>query len=222
MIDVCFLALGPPTQIDFSVSIIRNIEAHSSLPVRYHLLVDRPRKELRAQMHARAAWKGVPKRMVSLHSVKRLGVATKALYKGLASTATGPGPIYLYKPLLHLVQLSPPAAAAAAAPPPPPGARVEPAAPPALVCPPPAAPPAAARRRHASAAATPDARQRAAGRAARSRAEARGVPPRRAHCPRTRALRARWRERRRLASSLKSFLEGVNPVSLELNRILYV
>ena len=103
MIDVCFLALGPPTQIDFSVSIIRNIEAHSSLPVRYHLLVDRPRKELRAQMHARAAWKGVPKRMVSLHSVKRLGVATKALYKGLASTATGPGPIYLYKPLLHLV-----------------------------------------------------------------------------------------------------------------------
>ena len=50
MIEVCFLALGRPTQVDYAVSIIRNIEVHSSSDVRYHLLVDKPTALLGAQV----------------------------------------------------------------------------------------------------------------------------------------------------------------------------
>ena len=126
--DVCFLALGAARQMDASTSIIRNIEAQTSKRVRYHLLVDKPRAQLHAQMQSSVtAWRGVPKSKLHLHSVRRLSPETKALYDGghfwfrllersmylivltrarykrLASSATGPGPIYLYKPLLHLV-----------------------------------------------------------------------------------------------------------------------
>ena len=100
---MCFLALGAPKQIDASASIIRNIEAQTSSAVRYHLLVDQPREALRKQMHEAAAWRGVPKRKITLHSARRISSSTRALYRRLSSTATGPGPIYLYKPLLHLV-----------------------------------------------------------------------------------------------------------------------
>ena len=105
-VDVCFLALGPPSQIDYSTSIIRNIEAQSARrgTVRYHLLVDRSPSHLRAQMHVRAAWRGVPKRRVFMHTVSDISADAKALYRALSRTATGPGPIYLYKPLLHLVR----------------------------------------------------------------------------------------------------------------------
>ena len=105
MVDVCFLALGPSTQIDYSTSIIRNIEAQSARrgSVRYHLLVDRSPSHLRAQMHLREAWRGVPKRRVFMHTVADISADAKALYRALSRTATGPGPIYLYKPLLHLV-----------------------------------------------------------------------------------------------------------------------
>lgn len=105
VVDVCFLALGPPAQIDYSTSIIRNIEAQAAptTSVRYHLLVDRPRASLRAQMHQRGAWRAVPKRKIHLHSVRRIPNEARALYRQLSRTATGPGPIYLYKPLLHLV-----------------------------------------------------------------------------------------------------------------------
>ena len=39
MVEVCFLAMGKPTQVDYAVSIIRNIEAHAANDVRYHMLV---------------------------------------------------------------------------------------------------------------------------------------------------------------------------------------
>jgi hypothetical protein len=104
VIDVCFLALGPPKQMDASTTIIRNIEAHrSNSTVRYHLLVDKPTRVLRKEMRYRAAWRGVPKRAVSLHSIAELPPAVRALHSRLSRTATGPGPLYLWKPLLHLV-----------------------------------------------------------------------------------------------------------------------
>ena len=103
-IDVCFLALGPPSQIDASTSIIRNIEAQSARhAVRYHLLVERAPEQLRAAMRSRRVWRGVPKKRVHLHTTSGVPVAAAALYRQLSRTATGPGPIYLYKPLLHLV-----------------------------------------------------------------------------------------------------------------------
>ena len=104
-VEVCFLALGKPTQIDYSTTIIRNIEAQSTTrgSVRYHLLVDQSPTLLRAQMHVRPKWFGVPKRRVFMHTIADIPASVKALFKRLSSTATGPGPIYLYKPLLHLV-----------------------------------------------------------------------------------------------------------------------
>ncbi len=103
-IDVCFLALGAPSQIDATTSIIRNIEAQSARhTVRYHLLVDRAPEQLRAAMRSRRVWRGVPKKRVHLHTTRGVPVAAAALYRQLSRTATGPGPIYLYKPLLHLV-----------------------------------------------------------------------------------------------------------------------
>ena len=104
VVDVCFLALGKPTQIDFSTSIIRNIEAQAiNSTARYHLLVDQSVRELRRDMQTRAAWRGVPRRRVFLHSVTDIPPHASALYRRLCRHATGPGPIYLYKPLLHLV-----------------------------------------------------------------------------------------------------------------------
>ena len=102
-VEVCFLALGPPTQMDSAVSIIRNVEAHASGGVLYHLVVDKPTDDLRRQMQARAAWRGLPLKRVRLHDVRQMAPADAALYSKLKSTATGPGPLYLYKPLLHLV-----------------------------------------------------------------------------------------------------------------------
>ena len=61
-------------------SIIRNIEAQSArrAAVRYHLLVDRAPAVLRAQMHQRKAWSGVPKRRVHLHTIDDLSASTRA------------------------------------------------------------------------------------------------------------------------------------------------
>ena len=104
MVDVCFLALGSSRQIDATTSIIRNIEAHSvTSTVRFHLLVDKSPAVLRREMKARAAWRGVPTERVYLHATYEISASTRMLYKRLSRTATGPGPIYLYKPLLHLV-----------------------------------------------------------------------------------------------------------------------
>ena len=50
-----------------------------------------------------ATWRGIAKRRVHLHSVGDAPPVAQSLYKQLSRTATGPGPIYLYKPLLHLV-----------------------------------------------------------------------------------------------------------------------
>ena len=104
-IDVCFLALGKSSQIDYSTTIIRNIEAQSPRRsrMRYHLLVDQPTQALREAMHTRRKWRGVPKRRVFLHTIASISTAARTLYRQLSRTATGPGPIYLYKPLLHLV-----------------------------------------------------------------------------------------------------------------------
>ena len=54
-------------------------------------------------MHVRPKWFGVPKRRVFMHTIADIPASVKALFKRLSSTATGPGPIYPYKPLLHLV-----------------------------------------------------------------------------------------------------------------------
>ena len=71
--------------------------------MRYHLLVDQPTQALREAMHTRRKWRGVPKRRVFLHTIASISTAARTLYRQLSRTATGPGPIYLYKPLLHLV-----------------------------------------------------------------------------------------------------------------------
>ena len=107
-VDVCFLALGAPTQIDMSVSIIRNIEAQSvNSTVSYHLLVDKSPSELRQEMQQRAVWRGLPIDRVHLHTVADIPRKVRDLYRRLSHSATGPGPIYLYKPLLHLVRDAP-------------------------------------------------------------------------------------------------------------------
>ena len=103
MVEVCFLAMGRPTQVDYAVSIIRNIEAHATKDVRYHMLVDKPPAPLEAQMRERAVWRGLPMERVRLQSVEDISAAAKTLYRALSATATGPGGLYLYKPLLHLV-----------------------------------------------------------------------------------------------------------------------
>ena len=103
MVEVCFLAMGKPTQVDYAVSIIRNIEAHAANDVRYHMLVDKPPAPLEAQMRARAVWRGLPMERIRLQSVVDMSESAKTLYKALSATATGPGGLYLYKPLLHLV-----------------------------------------------------------------------------------------------------------------------
>ena len=103
LIEVCFLAMGKPTQVDYAVSIIRNIEAHAANDVRYHMLVDKPPAPLEAQMRARAVWRGLPMERIRLQSVLDMSESAKTLYKALSATATGPGGLYLYKPLLHLV-----------------------------------------------------------------------------------------------------------------------
>jgi len=103
MVEVCFLAMGKPTQVDYAVSIIRNIEAHAANDVRYHMLVDKPPAPLEAQMSARAVWRGLPMERIRLQSVVDISESAKTLYKALSATATGPGGLYLYKPLLHLV-----------------------------------------------------------------------------------------------------------------------
>jgi len=103
MVEVCFLAMGKPTQVDYAVSIIRNIEAHAANDVRYHMLVDKPPAPLEAQMRARAVWRGLPMERIRLQSVLDMSESAKTLYKALSATATGPGGLYLYKPLLHLV-----------------------------------------------------------------------------------------------------------------------
>ena len=69
MVEVCFLAMGKPTQVDYAVSIIRNIEAHAANDVRYHMLVDKPPAPLEAQMRARAVWRGLPMERIRLQSV---------------------------------------------------------------------------------------------------------------------------------------------------------
>ena len=103
-IDVCFLALGKPTQIDMSISIIRNIEAHSiNSTVNFHLLVDKSPRVLREQIRRRTIWQGLPVDRVHLHTVASIPSHVRDLYRRLSSSATGPGPIYLYKPLLHLI-----------------------------------------------------------------------------------------------------------------------
>ena len=103
MVEVCFLAMGKPTQVDYAVSIIRNIEAHAANDVRYHMLVDKPTAPLEAQMRERAVWRGLPMDRVRLQSVVDISASAKKMYKALSATATGPGGLYLYKPLLHLV-----------------------------------------------------------------------------------------------------------------------
>ena len=103
MVEVCFLAMGKPTQVDYAVSIIRNIEAHAANDVRYHMLVDKPPAPLEAQMRARAVWRGLPMERIRLQSVVDISGSARAMYTALRATATGPGGLYLYKPLLHLV-----------------------------------------------------------------------------------------------------------------------
>ena len=104
-VEICFLALGAVEQMDRSASIIRNIEAHNRVAgsVRYHLLIDKPPALMRARMKLWRTWRGVPKQLVWFHGVDSAPSVARALYKQLSRTATGPGPIYLYKPLLHLV-----------------------------------------------------------------------------------------------------------------------
>ena len=106
MVEICFLALGPAVQMDRSATVIRNIDAHSQRrnAVRYHLLVDQSPSMLRARMRLfGSTWRGISRRRVLLHSVNDAPPVARQLYKQLSRTATGPGPIYLYKPLLHLV-----------------------------------------------------------------------------------------------------------------------
>ena len=103
MVEVCFLAMGKPTQVDYAVSIIRNIEAHAANDVRYHMLVDKPPAPLEAQMRERSVWRGLPMERIRLQSVVDISESAKTMYKALSATATGPGGLYLYKPLLHLV-----------------------------------------------------------------------------------------------------------------------
>ena len=48
-------------------------------------------------------WQGVPRTRLWLHAERDLASSTRKLWSALSSQATGPGPLYLYKPLLHLI-----------------------------------------------------------------------------------------------------------------------
>ena len=91
LIEVCFLAMGKPTQVDYAVSIIRNIEAHAAADVRYHMLVDKPPAPLTAQMREREVWRGLPMERVRLQSIADMSGSARRLYRALSATATGPG-----------------------------------------------------------------------------------------------------------------------------------
>ena len=104
-VDVCFIAVKQRWQADAAAPVIRNLEATSRRPVstRYHIVVDERRAPLRARMKAHANWRGVPVARTWLHSTLRIAAEARSLYTRLIRTATGPGPLYLWKPLLHLV-----------------------------------------------------------------------------------------------------------------------
>jgi len=91
--------------MESSVSIIRNIEALASRAesIRYHLVVDRSPSMLRLSLSRRSSWHGMPLNRLTLHSVAQLPASVIDLHRRLSSSATGPGPIYLWKPIFHRV-----------------------------------------------------------------------------------------------------------------------
>lgn len=101
-VDCAFVALRQRLQEDVASPVFRNIEATAFRQdsLRYHLVTDEGRAAMRARMRS---WPGVPLERVWLHPIQELSPSTTALHSKLASQATGPGPVYLWKPLLHLV-----------------------------------------------------------------------------------------------------------------------
>jgi len=100
-IDVLFLAVGANPQLSRAGGTARSVDAHVGRPspVRYHLLVDAPSQH---PLTSNAAWRPFAGR-VFVHSTACLSAAGAALHRRLSTTATGPGAVYLYKPLLHLL-----------------------------------------------------------------------------------------------------------------------
>lgn len=100
-VDIAFVALRQRLQADVAAPVFRNIEATARRPhsLRYHLLTDEQPAALRSRM---GTWPGVPLERLWVHPVRELPRAALALHGRLSSQATGPGPVYLWKPLLHL------------------------------------------------------------------------------------------------------------------------
>ncbi len=102
-VHVCFVAMGGSSRLDPATAIIRNIEAMSAEPelMRYHLIVtERIADDL---VRTRPAWRGVPLERTHQHPLSRISGEARKLHARISATATGPGPIYLWKPLLYLI-----------------------------------------------------------------------------------------------------------------------
>ena len=108
-IHICFLATVQKNfQLQLNVfdaasSTIRNIETVSAdkESLRYHLVVTSP--PAHGTLTDSWVFRDVPLERIELHAVSEFEPELRELHRQLSSTATGPGGIYLWKPLLHLV-----------------------------------------------------------------------------------------------------------------------
>ena len=100
--DVAFASMRQRLKVEAAAPVFHNLEATTKTPdrLRYHFITDEKRATLRARMRT---WRGVPIKRVWLHAVDEVSPSTRLLFKKLSSQATGPGPVYLWKPILHLV-----------------------------------------------------------------------------------------------------------------------
>ena len=81
---------------------IRNIDAHASTPVRYHLLVDRHVDSYRPLMCVEPEWRDLlGTSRAWLHSLKDTSRKAHELHRALGATATGHGKVYLFKNIMH-------------------------------------------------------------------------------------------------------------------------
>lgn len=101
-IDVAFLQVRTShAQLNPMLAVINSIEAHAVVPSTcYHVVADQDEKPLQATL-LRLTRLG--RGRVRAHSLITAPSFVKSLHSELCQLALGPGCVYLWKPLLHLV-----------------------------------------------------------------------------------------------------------------------
>ncbi|KAL1499730.1 hypothetical protein AB1Y20_012417 [Prymnesium parvum] len=88
-VDVAFLMSGPVTDLH---SLADHVRASSSVPLCLHLVADSAEKASLAQR-----WR------MQFHSLAAMPREALALHRAFANLTHGPGAVYMWKPLLHLL-----------------------------------------------------------------------------------------------------------------------